>query len=141
MPRLLFPYINSCISDIYSPVATATTDDDSHLSPLVQGLALSLRTLVFASFRAAPNKHMLALLRRCNPTAILVRAADFLTKHEYLFILLVFVNINMGSLDLSLAPSESVDALQAHSLLQDLAVVYNKLPPESRTKVLFRIVG
>ena len=39
--------------------------------------------------------------RRLNPTASMLKASAFVTRHEYIFALLCILNVNMGALDLS----------------------------------------
>ncbi|GMH54787.1 hypothetical protein TrVE_jg303 [Triparma verrucosa] len=129
---------------------------------LVQGCAAALRVLIIASFRAPPTRFVLGLLRRLNPTASLLRAAPFVARHDYLFSLLCLLNVNMGALDLSTkgvatpkfndesdddADEEGgeaedgnlVEAYYAHSLLHDMAGVYNMMSPEVQQKVLHRV--
>ncbi|GMH77153.1 hypothetical protein TL16_g07307, partial [Triparma laevis f. inornata] len=129
---------------------------------LVHGCAAALRVLIIASFRAPPTRFVLGLLRRLNPTASLLRASPFVARHDYLFSLLCLLNVNMGALDLSTkgvaAPKfndESddddedgggtaedgnlVEAYYAHSLLHDMAGVYNMMAPDVQQKVLHRV--
>lgn len=127
------PYIHSCVRDI------ACEDSVSPCSPLLQGLCSSLRTLILASFRAPPHKHVLMLLRRSNPSCSLLRVPCFLPHHGPILALLFLLNINLGALDLVVAPerdNSALDAFQAHSLRQELATCFRKLGGEARRRVV-----
>ncbi|CAM9490589.1 unnamed protein product, partial [Heterosigma akashiwo] len=50
-----------------------------------------------ASFRAPPTRFVLGLLRRLNPTASMLRASRFCARHDYVFSLLCYLNVNMGA--------------------------------------------
>ena len=43
----------------------------------------------------------MALMRRLNPTASLLKSDAFCVRHEYVFSLPCLLNVNMGALDLS----------------------------------------
>ena len=75
----------------------------------------------------------MALLKRLNPTAQILRARSFCRHHEYIFALLCLLNVNMGALDLSQraeVDEDTGDAYtlyeghHAHTLLHELATVY-----------------
>lgn len=68
---------------------------------LVSGMESTLRTLVICSFRAPRTRLMYQLLLRYNPTASLLRMKSFIARHDYLFFLLLVLNINCGSFDIS----------------------------------------
>ncbi|CAN0044549.1 unnamed protein product [Heterosigma akashiwo] len=111
---------------------------------LVAGIAASLRTLVVASFRAPPTRFVLGLLRRLNPTASMLRASRFCARHDYVFSLLCYLNVNMGALDLSrtfMEENSVVEVYYAHTLLHELAAVHARMSPAQQRKVLRRVVG
>jgi len=54
-----------------------------------------------ATFRAPATQFVMALMRRLNPTASLLKSDAFCVRHEYVFSLLCLLNVNMGALDLS----------------------------------------
>jgi hypothetical protein len=66
-----------------------------HNPQLVKGLAASLRTLIIASFRAPATQFVMALLRKLNPTAQILRARAFCKHHEYIFALLCMFLLNL----------------------------------------------
>ena len=45
---------------------------------------------------------MFQLLHRFNPTASLLRMKTFIARHDYIFSLLLLLNVNMGAFDISL---------------------------------------
>ncbi|CAM9838706.1 unnamed protein product, partial [Choristocarpus tenellus] len=120
VPRLVLPYLDKCVNQAcqlprrdtspkhapangnkFGEVGGAGTrlGFDTMEIALAQGIASSLRTLVIASFRAPPNKFVLGLMHRLNPTGSLLRARLFVARHDYIFALLCLLNINMGALN------------------------------------------
>ena len=119
-----------------------------HNPQLVKGIAASLRTLIVASFRAPATQFVMALLKRLNPTAQILRARSFCRHHEYIFALLCLLNVNMGALDLS--QRSEVDAHgdsytlyeghHAHTLLHELATVYASMDSTIQARVQKRVM-
>ena len=68
---------------------------------LTHGIAATLRTLVIATFRTPRTRVMFQILRRFNPTSALMEMKTFVARHEYVFTLLLQLNVNMGSFDVS----------------------------------------
>lgn len=132
IPRLVLPYLNCCVyqANLHTPS-----------TPLVQGIAASLRTLVIASFRAPPTQYVMSLLKRLNPTPHLLKATDTILKHDYIFALLCLLNVNMNALDLSRASNSDniLENYRAHNLLHEMGVVFGKMPAENQQSVLKRI--
>ena len=183
VPRLVLPYLNRCVAaanllsrraETYDTLLAANErgeskggdmDGDAALAlddmPLVAGISAGLRLLIIASFRAPPTRFVLGLLRRLNPTTSLLRAASFVSRHDYLFALLCLLNVNMGALDLSSGAgglgglkmmeggeeedegdedANLVEAYYAHSLLHDMAHVQNMMCAEQQQKVMNRVL-
>mmetsp|Transcript_23568 Transcript_23568/g.30565 ORF Transcript_23568/g.30565 Transcript_23568/m.30565 type:complete len:728 (-) Transcript_23568:351-2534(-) len=169
VPRLILPYLDRCIyhtnllnkrAETYNRALSMGEGKDDSAAPdpedietvanlaldhpaLVQGIASSLRTLVIASFRAPPTRFVLGLLRRLNPTASMLRASRFCARHDYIFSLLCYLNVNMGALDLSrsfMQENSVVEVYYAHTLLHELASVHQKMTTEQQKKVLRRVV-
>jgi hypothetical protein len=65
------------------------------------GVEATLRTLVICSFRAPRSRLMFQLLTRYNPTASLLRMKSFVARHDYVFSLLLILNVNMDAFDIS----------------------------------------
>lgn len=164
IPRLILPYLDKCVqhSVILNKRAAAYSealrkpsgesgDDVAAIaldSPqLVKGIAASLRTLVIASFRAPATQYVMSLLRRLNPTASMLKASAFVTRHEYIFALLCILNVNMGALDLSRPEGaeqsayKSAEAYRADALLRELATVYAQMPKEVQQRVHQRFIS
>eukprot|EP00752_Nemacystus_decipiens_P008440 g7544.t1 len=194
VPRLVLPYLDQCVRQarllchrgpsVGSQHSNGWIDDESssvgrqegdkgseeHVTEveaaLAQGIASSLRTLVIASFRAPPNKFVLGLMQRLNPTGSLLRARSFVARHDYIFALLCLLNVNMGALNTSaflLGTGESATAVVreeegreksvigetpidlslemvlAQGLLDDMAGVYKRMSPEARRRVVRRV--
>ena len=80
----------------------------------------------------------MALLKRLNPTAQILRARSFCRHHEYIFALLCLLNVNMSALDLAQRAevdgdddgdnySSLYDGHHAHTLLHELATVFSSM--------------
>lgn len=129
-------------------------------SALVKGISASLRVLTIASFRAPPTRFVLDLMCRLNPTSSLLRAPAFISRHDYLLSLLCLLNVNMNALDLSQAAANQDGyegygsgwggssegyggggAVNALSLLHDVASIYTSLDAETQIRVFKRIVS
>ncbi|CAM9224809.1 unnamed protein product [Hapterophycus canaliculatus] len=195
VPRLVLPYLDQCVrqarllchrrdrsknsqltngwvdeassssSGREEAVAGVTDNIAEAEAALAQGIASSLRTLVIASFRAPPNKFVLGLMQRLNPTGSLLRAAPFVARHDYIFTLLCLLNVNMGALNSSalqvgnVEPAReegegrgvglgivgetpmdrSLEMVLAQGLLDDMAVVFQKMSPEAKLRVVRRV--
>jgi hypothetical protein len=87
---------------------------------LASGISASLRTLVIASFRVPPTRHMLHLLLQLNPTASLLRASAFVAQHPELFGLLCLLNINMNALDVTQRGGRAVARRRRRGRMQSL---------------------
>ncbi len=157
IPRLLLPYLDRCVlhvkilnsrAEAYKEMLEGDQVADLCLQnpQLVKGIASSLRTLIVASFRAPNTQFVMTLLQRLNPTSQILRASTFCKHHEYIFALLCLLNVNMGALDLSrTADDDSAGAkdesFHAHSLLHDLATLFNELEPSAQARVYKRVVS
>ena len=157
IPRLLLPYLDRCVlhvkilnsrAEAYKEMLEGDQVADLCLQnpQLVKGMASSLRTLIVASFRAPNTQFVMTLLQRLNPTSQILRASTFCKHHEYIFALLCLLNVNMGALDLSKAADDDSagakdESFQAHSLLHDLATIYNELEPSAKARVYKRVVS
>jgi hypothetical protein len=158
IPRLLLPYLDRCVmhvkilnsrAEAYKEMLEGdqVADLTLHSPQLVKGMASSLRTLIVASFRAPATQFVMTLLQRMNPTSQILQASTFIKHHEYIFALLCMLNVNMGALDLSKSSQdekggpEGSDSLHAHSLLHDLASLFNELDPAAQTRVYKKVVS
>jgi hypothetical protein len=88
----------------------------------------------------------MTLLQRLNPTSQILQASTFCKHHEYIFALLCLLNVNMGALDLSKAGDDGSagakdESFHAHSLLHDLATLFNELEPSAQARVYKRVVS
>jgi hypothetical protein len=131
---------------------------------LVSGMESTLRTLVICSFRAPRTRLMYQLLLRYNPTASLLRMKSFVARHDYLFFLLLVLNINCGAFDISNQAGKEEDEdededeegkesdengyyeyededtpFMALALLQEVLSVYEMQTKEQRMRVLRRV--
>eukprot|EP00617_Octactis_speculum_P020116 CAMPEP_0185769624 /NCGR_PEP_ID=MMETSP1174-20130828/55055_1 /TAXON_ID=35687 /ORGANISM="Dictyocha speculum, Strain CCMP1381" /LENGTH=465 /DNA_ID=CAMNT_0028454763 /DNA_START=6 /DNA_END=1400 /DNA_ORIENTATION=+ len=124
VPHLVLPYFERCVyhaavmsrraesnreilsdfagladlpSDLMDEVSSMSLD----YPELIQGMEATLRTLIIISFRAPRTRLMFQLLLRINPSASLLRMKSFLARHDYLFSLLLLLNVNMGAFDMS----------------------------------------
>ena len=170
VPHLILPYLDQCVAHANVLVRRAQTNRDalSMLSTeeatteicgtslegivsevadialdypaLTKGIAASLRTLVIASFRAPRTRVMFQLLSRVNPTFSLMRCSEFMVRHDFIFSLVLQLNVNMGAFDTSMeVMRESItDAFAAFSLLQQVAGCYAAMGETSRQRVLRR---
>lgn len=74
-------------------------------------------------------------MQRLNPTGSLLRARPFVARHDYIFALLCFLNVNMGALNTSatLVGVEdsggdlSLETVLAQGLLDDMAGVFQEV--------------
>lgn len=114
MTTLLLPYLNTVVRDLQQQQQQSKQDAPSPSCPLLQGLTSSLRTLAIACFRAPPQRPVLVLLRRSNPTPPLLHLpGGFIPRHPALLALLFLLNINLGALDLVVSPERDNSALDA----------------------------
>ena len=84
---------------------------------------------------------MFQILRRFNPTTALLEMKGFVARHEYIFTLLLQLNVNMGSFDVSRdAMRESLtDVYKGFTLLQDVADIYASLDGDKKRRILRRL--
>ncbi len=152
IPRLLLPYLDRCVlhvkilnsrAEAYKEMLEGdqVADLTLHSPQLVKGMASTLRTLIVASFRAPATQFVMTLLQRLNPTLQILQASTFIRHHEYIFALLCMLNVNMGALDLSKTADEKDESFQAHSLLHDLASLFNQMDPGAQTRVYKKVVS
>lgn len=161
VPHLVLPYLERCIYHaqvlhrrhlasrdalaILGPECEGLVDDvtarDMDDPALTHGIAATLRTLVIATFRAPRTRVMFQILRRFNPTPALLEMKGFVARHEYVFTLLLQLNVNMGSFDVSRgAMKESLaDVYKGFTLLQDVADVYASLDGDKKRRILRRL--
>ncbi|CAM9297046.1 unnamed protein product [Ectocarpus sp. 4 AP-2014] len=194
VPRLVLPYLDQCVRQARllchrrgpsknsqsangwvdegtSAIGQEEGEDDCRRrkagveAALAQGIASSLRTLVIASFRAPPNKFVLGLMQRLNPTGSLLRARPFVARHDYIFTLLCLLNVNMGALNNgalfvenreSMRVTEedratstsvigetamdfSLEMVLAQGLMDDMAGVFQEMSPEAKRRVVQRV--
>ena len=160
IPRLVLPYLDRCVlhatilnsrAEAYSDMLEGDRIAEMalHNPQLVKGIAASLRTLIVASFRAPATQFVMALLKRLNPTAQILRARSFCRHHEYIFALLCLLNVNMGALDLSQRSEVDADTgdsytlyegHHAHTLLHELATVYASMDGSIQARVQKRVM-
>ena len=157
IPRLLLPYLDRCVlhvkilnsrAEAYKEMLEGDQVADLCVQnpQLVKGMASSLRTLIVASFRAPATQFVMTLLQRLNPTSQILQASTFCKNHEYIFALLCLLNVNMGALDLSKQNGDDGsgakdESFHAHSLLHDLATIFNELEPAAQARVYKRVVS
>ena len=152
IPRLLLPYLDRCVlhvkilnsrAEAYKEMLEGdqVVDLTLHSPQLVKGMASSLRTLIVASFRAPATQFVMTLMQRLNPTLQILQASTFCKHHEYIFALLCMLNVNMGALDLSKTADEQEESFLAHSLLHDLASLFNQMDPDAQTRVYKKVVS
>jgi hypothetical protein len=161
VPHLVLPYLERCVHHaqvlhrrhlaskdalkILGPECASIVDDvtarDMDDPALTHGIAATLRTLVIATFRTPRTRVMFQILRRFNPTSALMEMKTFVARHEYVFVLLLQLNVNMGSFDVSReAMAENVeDVYRGFTLLQEVASIYSTMDDERKRKVLRRL--
>lgn len=160
IPRLVLPYLDRCVThatilnqraEAYSDMLEGDVIAEMalHNPQLVKGIAASLRTLIVASFRAPATQFVMALLKRLNPTAQILRARSFCKHHEYIFALLCLLNVNMGALDLSRSKETNAtgdsytryEGYHAPTLLSELATVFSSMDSATQARVHKRVVS
>ena len=163
IPRFILPYLSYCIK--HALILNERTSSYSELlggdgkdaelaldSPyLVKGIASSIRTLIIASFRAPATQYVMSLLRRLNPTASIMKATKFVSRHDYIYSLLCLLNINMGGLDLGKTnltsssfiqdSNQIMETYRAHALLYEMAALYSSLDKEKQTAIYRRVMS
>lgn len=152
IPRMILPYLDRCVlhvkilnsrAEAYKEMLEGdqVADLTLHSPQLIKGMCACLRTLIVASFRAPATQFVMTLMQRLNPTSQILQASTFCKHHEYIFALLCMLNVNMGALDLSKSADEKDESFQAHSLLHDLASLFNQMDPAAQTRVYKKVVS
>lgn len=114
---------------------------------LCQGIEATLRTMVLCSFRAPRTRIMFQLLNRFNPTASLLRMKSFVARHDYIFTLLLLLNVNMGAFDVCSNSSSQYDDEEdeelapyfAYAMLYEVSNVFQMMSVDGQRRVLRRI--
>ena len=152
IPRMILPYLDRCVlhvkilnsrAEAYKEMLEGdqVADLTLHSPQLIKGMSACLRTLIVASFRAPATQFVMTLMQQLNPTLQILQASTFCKHHEYIFALLCMLNVNMGALDLSKSADEKDESFQAHSLLHDLASLFNQMDPSAQTRVYKKVVS
>ena len=161
VPHLVLPYLDRCVHHaqilhrrhlaskdalaILGPEMASIVDDvtarDMDDPALTHGIAATLRTLVIATFRTPRTRVMFQILQRFNPTQQLLEMKHFVARHDYVFTLLLQLNVNMGSFDVSReAMEENVeDVYRGFTLLQEVAGIYASMDFEKKRNVVRRL--
>jgi len=162
VPHLILPYLERCVyhasvlhrrhaasksalsmlGDDCAAIVDSVTSRELDDADLTRGIAATLRTLVIATFRAPRTRVMFQILRRFNPTsALLSEMPEFVARHEYIFCLLLQLNVNMGALDISRGAMQAsfADACESFEMLRDVSRVFNLLGDAAKRRLRRRL--
>ena len=159
-PDMILPYLQVCLqlcAEAYAPAAEQSSGGGAVEGPdevVVDGISASLKTLVISTFQAPSGSPAVQAFFALNPTATMVQCCwELLHTHVSIFALLVFFNVNINSLDISVvkggakgsgaggAASCGTGANSPHALLHCFAAVFAGLGRPQQKRLLSILAG
>lgn len=155
-PDMILPYLQVCLqlcAEAYAPGAAEGGAAEGPDEVVVDGISASLKTLVISTFQAPSGSPAVQAFFALNPTATMVQCCwELLHTHVSIFALLVFFNVNINSLDISVvkggggagaggAASCGTGANSPHALLHCFAAVFAGLERPQQKRLLSVLAG
>jgi hypothetical protein len=147
---LILPYLHSCCREAQQ-FSMQHKSGDSRGSDMLteeklvmQGISSSLKTIVIATFRCSRYSHAVEIFWTLNPTYLLLeKCTNFIQRHEAVLALLVFFNVNLGTLDTGTTEGvpELLEENKPAGILLAIGKVFARMDEKQQKRVMALVEG